>query len=407
VSDPAGAANAFAVPALPALRFPEIRGLWIVRGTLASPEGIRDMVARADAAGFNTLLVQIRGRGDAYYDSRWEPASHVLPSGDEAFDPLTLVIQEARIRGMAVHGWVNTHLVASALTLPTDPSHMVNARPDLLAVPLELADELHGRDPFEPSYRASLVAHARANPDGVEGLYSSPSSPEVQEHVYSVWMDLAERYDLDGLHFDYVRYPSPAFDYSTDALRRFRTWMAPQLEPEEARRLDSAAGGNPLAWVEAHPEAWDRFRRSQITSLVERIYVGVKKRRPELLVSAAVFANVTDAYQNRFQDWRGWLRAGIVDVVAPMAYTPDDARFRSQVQTALDAAGGQAWRVWPGIGAYQNTFEGTVAKGRIARDLGTRGFLLFSYDWMIQEGAARGPGGTDLLQAVGAALEAR
>ena len=62
----------------PTHRFEEVRGLWVVRTTLTSPERVRAMVASAARAGFNTLLVQVRGRGDAYYDSRWEPRAAAL-----------------------------------------------------------------------------------------------------------------------------------------------------------------------------------------------------------------------------------------------------------------------------------------------------------------------------------------
>src|SRR5688500_2004663 len=51
----------------------EVRALWVVRTTLTSPEKIHQMVENAYAAGFNTLIVQVRGRGDAYYRSRHEP----------------------------------------------------------------------------------------------------------------------------------------------------------------------------------------------------------------------------------------------------------------------------------------------------------------------------------------------
>ena len=77
----------------------EVRALWAVRHTLNRPQTIRAMVDRAARAGFNTLIVQVRGRGDAYYLSRWEPRpEEVLEQGD-AFDPLALVIQEAHARG--------------------------------------------------------------------------------------------------------------------------------------------------------------------------------------------------------------------------------------------------------------------------------------------------------------------
>ena len=112
----------------------------------------------------------------------------------------------------------------------------MHRRPDLLAVPRPLALELYPLDARDPRYLRALVEYAQANRDHVEGLYTSPAAPEVQEHIYTVWMDLLERYDLDGLHFDYVRYPAPDYDYSRVALDRFRVWI-----DEEFRVVEAAA----------------------------------------------------------------------------------------------------------------------------------------------------------------------
>lgn len=394
-SDPPSGTN----PALD--RLPdEVRALWVVRTTLTHPDSIRVMVERADRAGFNTLIVQVRGRGDAYYRSRWEPRPESVDRQGPSFDPLATVIREAHARGLGVHAWVNGHLIGGAGALPSDPNHLISRRPDLLAVPRELARDLFRVDPFSPRFAEALLGYARANTDRVEGLYSAPSHPEVQEHIYSVWMDLLESYELDGLHFDYIRYPSSDFDYSAGALERFREWVSPRLSPTRLQELEEAYRLDPLAFVDALPGPWGEFRRTQITGLVERIYFGVKKRKPSALVSAAVFANAEDAYENRFQDWRGWIRAEILDVVVPMAYTPDDDRFREQIGTAVAAAG--PGRVWAGIGVYQNTYQGTLDKIGIARSLGTRGTVLFSYDWAVSEGESDGD--RSFLDRVGAEL---
>lgn len=375
----------------------EVRALWVVRTTLAHPDSIRAMVDRAAEAGFNTLLVQVRGRGDAYYRSRWEPRPPQLDGQDATFDPLGLVIREAHARGIGVHAWVNAHLVGGIGSLPDDPGHLIRARPDLLAVPLELARELYDVDPGAPRFAEALLGFAQENTDRIEGIYTAPSHPEVKEHLYSVWMDLAERYPLDGLHFDYIRYPNSNFDYSRGALERFREWVSPRISPARRQGLDQARASDPLAYADSLPGPWGEFRRAQITELVERIYHGVKKRRPDLTVSAAVFPNAEDAYLHRFQDWEGWLREGILDAVAPMAYTPDDDIFREQILGAIEAAGRH--RVWAGIGVYQNTYRGTLDKIRIAGSLGTRGVVLFSYDWAVSEG--EGDGNRTFLQRVG------
>lgn len=365
-------------------RFAETRGLWVVRTTLAHPDSVRAMVRRADEAGFNTLVVQIRGRGDAYYLGGWEPRAELLRPELEGYDPLALAVREAHARGMAVHAWLNTHLVGEMDGPPDDPSHLVNARPDLLAVPRELARRLYRMNPRDPAYVRALVEWARENRERVEGVYTSPSAPEVKEHVHAVWMDVAARYPVDGMHFDYIRYPGPEFDYSRGALHRFRSWVWTRLSPPRRRALEDAFRNDPLAYVEALPEAWDEFRREQIDELVTRIYHGVKMRRPRVLVSAAVFANRDDAFRFRYQDWRRWLREGVLDVAVPMAYTPDDGVFRSQVREAVEAAG-DGERVWAGIGAYRNSPDGTLRKIEAARDLGVAGVVLFSYDWAVRE----------------------
>ena len=377
-------------------RFPEVRGLWVVRTTMTSRERIRRMVVAADQAGFNTLIVQVRGRADAFYRSRWEPLADQVQGGGD-FDPLAYTIQEAHARGMGVHAWVNTHLVANGAGLPRDPAHMVNAHPDWLAVPRSLGRELYAQDPFQPEFVQALRSYAQRNSETVEGIYSSPSHPQVKERVYDVWMDLAERYELDGIHFDYIRFPSGDFDYSLGALERFRLWVRPRLSPGRWQELDEAYARNPYAFVETLAGPWGEFRRAQITDLVERIYHGIKVRRPDMVVSAAVFANADDAYAHRFQDWRMWLEQGILDVAVPMAYTPENGVFQSQVREATVSAALRE-RVWAGVGAYQNTVSGTLDKIEIARREGVGGVVLFSYDWAAGQS---GPAGGSYLQRIG------
>ena len=387
----------------PVRSFEEVRALWVVRYTMTSEEAVLDMVERADAAGINTLIVQVRGRADAFYHSDLEPRGEAVRGPDD-FDPLALVVREAHGRGMAVHAWVNTHLVWGPTTLPEDPDHLVNRHPDWLAVPRTLGRQLVAVDPFDPRFVRRLVEHARANDHAVEGIYSSPSHPAVQDRVHAVWMDLATRYDLDGLHFDYIRFPSAEYDYSVGALERFRLWVRPRISDERFRALDDAYVTDLYAFVDGAPDLWDTFRRDQVTRLVRRIYDDVKAVNPRLVVSAAVIADTELAYGDRFQDWPSWLEAGILDIAVPMAYTPDEERFLSLVRTARDAAGDRR-RLWAGIGAYMNTPTGTMEMIDIARAEGAGGVVLFSYDWAVGEG--QGDPADPFLQRVGRARFAR
>ncbi|TVP79892.1 MAG: hypothetical protein EA352_00435 [Gemmatimonadales bacterium] len=382
------------MPALPT----DVRALWVVRTSLVHPDTARAVVRRASAAGFNTLLVQVRGRGDAWYPSTLEPRpvqqeGLLVGSGGGAGperDPLGALLEEARLHGLQVHGWVNVGLVASAHVPPTDPLHPALRFPESLAVPAELATDLFRMDPRDPAYLATLASWARANEDRVEGIYQSPVNPEIRGHVVSVVTDLVSRYPLDGLHLDYIRYPAPDFDHSRTTLEAFRHHLLESIrggasvDPGALARAEEAWPARPSAWPEAFPEAWGNFLAGAQSALLEEVHRAVRRERPELVLSAAVFADRSDARQARFQPWDDWLRDGLLDVVVPMAYTTDEARWARQVGDAVEVGGGA--RVWAGIGIWQTSLTSSVTRARQARQAGAAapaGIVLFSYDWAV------------------------
>lgn len=369
------------VPSSPAN---EVRALWVVRTTLTSPEKIRTMVSSAADNGFNTLIVQVRGRGDAYYKSRVEPRASELKDQPADFDPLAMTLQEAHKRGLKVHAWLNTSLLANLDALPTDPNHVYNKHPEWLAVPKPVAAELYTMSPTNPVYRQRIVEWSKANRAELEGVYTGPANAKVRDHIYKIWMDVLTHYPVDGIHFDYVRLASPDFDYSKTSLRKFSEWLIPQLDSDQRKQLKESIKANPLAATDLHPTKFADFQRAQITALVERIYHAVKKRNAKVLVSAAVFANDENAYTRRFQDWRRWLQMGILDVACPMAYSTDTAVFQKQIEVASAAAHGAKRQVWAGIGAYRIPSESTVEKINAARALSADGIILFSYDFTVR-----------------------
>jgi uncharacterized lipoprotein YddW (UPF0748 family) len=235
--------------------------------------------------------------------------------------------------------------------------------------------------PNDSRYRTRIVEWSKANRGELEGVYTSPANPKVQEHIFRIWMDIINKYPVDGMHFDYIRFASPDFDFSRFSLKAFRKWLGPQLSPGERAALKKALKQNPLAATETYHERFGDFQREQITNLVARIYRGVKQRRPEVIVSAAVFANDENAYTRRFQDWRKWLKMRILDVACPMAYSAETDTFRKQIEIATATAHSSGRRVWAGIGAYRIPVESTVEKINAARTIGADGVILFSYDF--------------------------
>jgi uncharacterized lipoprotein YddW (UPF0748 family) len=156
-------------------------------------------------------------------------------------------------------------------------------------------------------------------------------------------------------------------DFNRTALERFRAVVEKTIGEGERRLLAGIAVNDVLVYATTFPERFAQFQRNQVTDLVERIYHGVKMRKPRVAVSAAVFANDADAYERRYQAWKTWLKRGTLDVVCPMAYTPDTEVFRQQISVAVGNAAGR--QVWSGIGAYRQSVEGTIEKIRVASEL--------------------------------------
>jgi len=355
----------------------EIRALWIQRGSLATPAGILAAVDRAKAGKFNTLIVQVRGRGDAYYDSRYEPRPPLLATQPSTFDPLALMLERAHRAGLKVHAWVNVNLISEAE--PTsNRKHIVYLHPEWLMVPRPLAEYLSRVSPRDPQYLRTLSEYARAHSDRVEGIFLSPIHKGAVELATKVIGDIVSRYDIDGIHLDYIRYPNDEFDYSVLALEEFRTEITARVSGAERRDYASRARGRPLFYTEMFPQGWQDFRRARLTALLTKIRATVKSRGSRAMLTAAVFPDANDAANRRFQNWGGWLESGLLDAICPMAYTTDPALFRTQIANVEHLAGKRP--VWAGIGAFQLSPSATIENIRAARQLGAEGVVLFSYD---------------------------
>ncbi|HLA79898.1 MAG TPA: family 10 glycosylhydrolase [Vicinamibacteria bacterium] len=337
---------------------PELRGLWVVRTALTSPQAVDRTVEQAQEAGFNALFVQVRGRGDAFYRSALVPRSPLLQGQPAGFDPLARLIERARQRGLEVHAWVNVLLVAGfGQVLPA--GHIAAEHPEWLMVPRDSAR-------LAASERGSRLLQVLRQDRGdgdVEGFYLSPAAPEVGDHLEQVVRELVRGYPVDGLHFDFIRYPSGDYDYSRSALEGF-------LARKRSR-------GDLLGEALADAEGFAQYRRDALTALAQRLSEASRSERRGLVVSAAVVPEEAQAVHHRFQDWPTWAARGILDAVCPMVYTPERAVFLRQVEQARARVG---IPVWAGVGAYRLTPAEIVERVRDARDRGASGVVLFSHE---------------------------
>jgi uncharacterized lipoprotein YddW (UPF0748 family) len=380
----------------PALRASnEVRALWVVRTTLTSPAAVDAMVKTARASGFNTLLVQVRGRGDSYFAGGIDPRPVALV--DASFDPLALTIARAHESGLGVHAWINVNLASSASELPESREHVIYRHPEWLMVPRALGQPLARMDPRSPEYLGRLSRYVRGQSATLEGLYVSPMSAAAIDYTTGVVRDIVQRYDIDGVHLDYVRYPGEDFDYSRDALTAFRRSVLPDLSSTARVTLDAELDRDALIYTKTFPERWHTFRAAQLTRLVEQLRDTVKRAKPSVLLSAAVGPDSVEAGSRFMQDWRDWIRRDLLDIVCPMAYTTDAKLFASQIAADYAIAGPHA--VWAGIGAYRLSPAEIADNVTAARGVGVSGIILFSYDSLTTP--ARGP---EFLSQVGRTL---
>lgn len=345
----------------------ELRGLWVVCDGLTSPAKIRNAIDLARSHHFNALFVQIRSRGDAYYQSDLEPRAEALVEQPADFDPLAEAIRQGHAAGLQVHAWLATCLVWSKGRRPFAVNHVINQHLEWLA-----------RD-AQGNFRMT---------DGpeCEGAFLTPANLAARQHIHDVFLDVARRYDIDGIHFDYVRYPNKNYDYSDAAITRFRQEMLSSMTPAQRAYLDKRSRTSRTAYAHAFPEQWQAFRRRQVTDMVASISHDIKAIKPWVIMSAAVFADSSDALNGRGQDWKTWLRRGYLDAVCPMAYGSSTAKVAAQIRDAVSVACASGRHAYIGLGAWHIPASSTIAKINVARQLGAQGCVLFSLNDITRDG---------------------
>ena len=230
------------------------RFFWVVRDGLSSPQEVDALLERAQAAGANGVVVQVVGRGEAYYDSDILP--HAPFSGFS--DPLEYLIQRAGPMGIEVHAWINAYLVWSAPSPPLSETHIYNTHPQWFTA------HRNGRSSMSYSGEEAEAA-------GIVGATLSPAFPGVRKYVADIAREIAVNYRVTGVHLDYIRYPNTSFGYSSGEVELYT--LETGLSPE------------------ADPALWSAWRQEQVTSTVETVRAVLRSAAPWVQLSCAVMAN--------------------------------------------------------------------------------------------------------------------
>ncbi len=360
-------------------------GLWVQaegsNRTLDSTKKIKALVAQARKSGVTDIYAQVYRSGRAWFPTRFADDSPARRAGG---DPLAYLLKLAAgangKRAIRVHAWINAFSLAR------------NTKALIIS---DLGEEAVLRD----QYGRSLLEYppsgkppwAKGFGLGTPGIFLDPAHLGVRRRLVIITSELLLRYPaLAGIHLDFIRYPyalpispgsrfSPRLDfgYGRESTARFRR--------ETGRRA-------PLAGASvSRPdyEAWDTWRRKQVTEAVREVLGAIRAIRPAARLSAALLPWPERAYLSSFQDWRSWLREGLLDKAIVMNYSRDMTLAseinQSAAATRITSKNPSKQLIIIGLGVWLFN-ENPSALWRQWRDAhlaGVNGVALFSYDQMV------------------------
>jgi uncharacterized lipoprotein YddW (UPF0748 family) len=337
----------------------ELRALWVTRSDYRSEDDVRRILRNAREHHFNVVLWQVRGNATAFYRSDLEPWAWELSGEDSAslgtdpgWDPLAIACEEAHEQGLELHAWVNVFPAwRRTAPPPGDSNQLWNTHRDWFMQNRE-GEVMWPSDWWTYWY-----------------TFLDPGVPEVKQHIHDVMLEIVQKYPVDGLHYDYIRYPAEVGDwaYNATSVTRFK---------ERYKDYDGISPENsPIQWAE--------WKRAQITEIVQSVSRDVKSLRPEVFISASVLHDWPRAHNDYGQDARTWLSRGIVDATFPMLYSYAPKDFEYVARDHLNHAFG-GW-VMPGLNAGRSSLEDLVELIRMSRRLQAPGLALFSYGGLFPE----------------------
>lgn len=347
---------------------------WLIRWHMDSPAEIERACREADT-GFSTLLVQVRGRADAYYRSDLAPRAEALEDEDPEFDPLAAVIGQCR--GHEIQAWLNVFYLWTGKDLPKDPNHPARSHH-----PWILEDN-NGR-------KVSELSELEQAQRWIEGIYADPADHQYRRLFAGVVEELVSRYPVRGIHLDFIRYPGAGFGHGGRLAAEFseRFGFDPRWLPATVSRGDLAS------WYNGEMEPgrrllitgallWAEMRARAVTELLREVRRVLDQSGKKHTLSAAVFPDALPAFLDKGQDWPGWLAEGLVDELYPMTYFGGPVRIFQQSARILDIRGDRPVQIKAGLGAYFKNPEVIGEEAALLRPLPLDGLSLFSLGQMM------------------------
>jgi uncharacterized lipoprotein YddW (UPF0748 family) len=282
--------------------------------TLSSREAMMKLVNFAKKARIKILFVQIYRANQAWFPSKVgdsAPYEAALKALGE--DPFALLIREAHREGIEVHAWLNMLSLSENENAPL----LKKYGSDILTRNLE-----------EKKTLADYKIDSQ--------YFLEPGDTRVRKELATLVEEVVRAYPhLDGVQFDYIRYPDshPRYGYTPANMGRFKKSTGLKKIKEGSR-------------------AWNDWKRAQVTELLKLLIQKARAVRPGIRVSATGCMSYARALHEAFQDWPSWANSGLVDFVTVMNYSPDPAEYERWSEVVKAKVSDRA-RWYLGVGAYK------------------------------------------------------
>lgn len=339
-------AFAMAMPTRPV----EARSIWLDRGTIVNardPKGMAKLFDTLKSAGFNVVYFETNNAGFTTF-----PSQVGTQNPDTlGWDPLDAAVKEAHKRGMEIHSWLWMFSVGNTKHNP------------IVGKPADYPGPVLSKYDFGWALQSSIGS---LTPPRQHEFWLDPSCPEAKGYIKNLITEVITKYPVDGIQLDYIRYPfngrGSEMGWNWGGRVRFESLSGLSLD-----RLDDSTR-----------EVWQAWKIQQISNFVQDVSKLVRSTKPNMRISAAVYALPKRWRLSAIQqEWEVWVSNGWVDTLNPMTYVTTAAELVTNASYVRESTEDKAL-VYPGLSIRQLDTAGLIEQLDSARAIGTLGTTLFA-----------------------------
>lgn len=328
----------------------EARSVWLDRGTIVSTRGAKGMAQLFDklkTANINVVYFETNNAGFTMFPSK------VGTQNPETlgWDPLGCAISEAKKRNMEFHAWFWTFTVGNAKHNP-----IVGKEADYPGPVLSSHDF---------AWALASQTGAFVPPRQFE-YWLDPSNPDCRAYIKSLVFEVVNRYPVDGIQLDYIRYP-----FNNKGSEMGFNWLGRQkFERETGLSLDRLDEDTRTMWI--------HWKANNVSSFVKEMSESLRAAKPGIRISAAVYGMPKRMRMNAIQqEWEVWVANGWVDTLNPMTYVSTAKELNDAAGFVRESTADKALS-YPGLSIRQLDTAGLVEQLDTARVIGTLGTTMFA-----------------------------